>query len=126
MKEINVVYINYRSNVPAKSYWDQAFIESVFANEEWDSGYKFIGSKANIFIENAVYGSIATGGLEKWNDYKLALYHPEGNIKRSNHIGGRETDGSQGGRAGEPKYPMIVHYDGETPLYAPRIDERFR
>ncbi len=45
------------------------------------------------FIEDRIYGTIATPWVERkeWgNEAKLWLYHPEGNIKRSTHLDGRE------------------------------------
>ncbi len=45
------------------------------------------------FIEDKYYGVIATPWVERqeWgNEAKLWLYHPEGNIKRSTHLDGRE------------------------------------
>ncbi len=45
------------------------------------------------FIEDHYYGVVATPWVERkeWgNEAKLWLYHPEGNIKRSTHLDGRE------------------------------------
>ncbi len=45
------------------------------------------------FIEDRIYGMIATPWVERqeWGaEVKLWLYHPEGNIKRSTHLDGRE------------------------------------
>ncbi len=46
------------------------------------------------FIEDKMHGVVHHG---KWATWKVALYHPEGDIKRSTH-----TDG----RAGQPKYEV--------------------
>lgn len=51
-------------------------------------------------IEDRVYGEFATPWVERgqWGlEVKLWLYHPEGSIKRSTHLDGREND---------PKYDM--------------------
>lgn len=51
------------------------------------------------FLEDLLHGIIYEAykidGMQGWQNYRLAIYHPEGNIKRSYH-----TDG----RAGEEKY----------------------
>jgi hypothetical protein len=52
-------------------------------------------------IEDVMYGGVETAwrefGLAGWDRYRLWMYAPEGNIKRSTHLDAR---------AGEPKVPM--------------------
>ena len=52
-------------------------------------------------IEDKMYGVLEnawfTRGLAGWNDFKVWMYAPEGDIKRSLNLDGREDD---------PKYPM--------------------
>lgn len=60
------------------------------------------------FIEDRLYSVILTAyelkGLAGWQDYKMAIYHPEGDsIKRSEHTDGRLRD--DGWR--EPKYDGV-------------------
>ena len=50
--------------------------------------------ESRTFIEDKMHGVVHHG---KWATWKVALYHPEGDIKRSTH-----TDG----RAGQPKYEV--------------------
>lgn len=54
---------------------------------------------ANAFLEDKLHGvcyeAYKINGMDGWQDYRLHIYHPEGDIKRSWH-----TDG----RAGESKY----------------------
>lgn len=54
---------------------------------------------AKTMIEDRVYGVLESAYRERgktgWNDFKVWLYYPEGDIKRSYHMDGRE---------GEPKW----------------------
>jgi hypothetical protein len=51
------------------------------------------------------------GFEEGWRDWRMAIYHPEGDIKRSLHLDGR---------SGEPKYKMYFAYpDQKAPTGAP-------
>lgn len=58
--------------------------------------------EANCFIEDLIHGrlyeSYLHDGLQGWNQWRVHIYHPEGNIKRSYH-----TDG----RAGAKKYDEV-------------------
>lgn len=61
----------------------------------------FVRPDARSMIEDAVYGPVLSAwlddGMAGWNRYKLAIYAPEGDMKRSWHLDGR---------AGEDKYEM--------------------
>jgi hypothetical protein len=50
---------------------------------------KLFSDHADCFIEDFVHGQLQSGDWEKW---RVHIYHPEGNIKRSYH-----TDGRAGG-----------------------------
>jgi hypothetical protein len=41
---------------------------------------------ARTYVEDWIYGPIANA---QWPEYKLGIYTPEGNIKRSYHLDGR-------------------------------------
>lgn len=47
--------------------------------------------KDNVFIEDTTHGLIQEDcKINGWDSHKLWIYHPEGNIKRSYHLDGRE------------------------------------
>jgi hypothetical protein len=48
--------------------------------------------KANTFIEDRMHSICQEGGCEGWVNWKMAVYHPEGNKQRSRHLCGREDD----------------------------------
>lgn len=62
--------------------------------------YKIImemfSKKSNCFIEDYIYGQFETlcreQGLAGWEKWKVHIYHPEGDIKRSYNLDGREDD----------------------------------
>jgi hypothetical protein len=77
---------------------------------------RYIGWKSRTYIEDAVYGP-CEGGLESrtaWGEWRVAIYHPEGSIKRSGH-----TDG----RADDMKWDPTFAYDGDVPRRAPQPTE---
>jgi hypothetical protein len=77
---------------------------------------RFIGTRSRTFIEDAVYGP-CEGGLDSraaWGDWRVAIYHPEGSIKRSSHLDGR---------GGDVKWDPKFAYDGEVPHRAPQPTE---
>lgn len=51
---------------------------------------------SNCFIEDYAYGQFETlcreQGLNGWDKWKVHIYHPEGNIKRSYNLDGRKDD----------------------------------
>lgn len=51
---------------------------------------------ARTFIEDKMHGVVSSAyrreQMQGWNEYKLWIYYPEGNIKRSYHLDGRGTD----------------------------------
>lgn len=59
------------------------------------------GANARTMIEDKMHGVVAnayiTRGKAGWQDYKLWIYAPEGDMKRSYHLDGRDND---------PKYEM--------------------
>lgn len=75
---------------------------------------RYFGLNSRTMIEDVMYGVVENHWREHsvagWEKFKLWMYTPEGDIKRSYHLDGRETD---------PKYDMKVQYDGETPELAP-------
>lgn len=59
----------------------------------------YIPPQAKTMIEDAVYGKLESAyrdrGKAGWDDWRVWMYYPEGDIKRSYHLDGRE---------GQPKY----------------------
>ena len=49
---------------------------------------------ARCFIEDFIYGPIVNAckdrGMVGWNDFRVAIYHPDGDIKRSKNLDGRK------------------------------------
>jgi len=76
----------------------------------------FFHPSARTMIEDVMHGitenSAVTEGELGWRAWKMGIYHPEGGIRRSHHLDGRET---------EDKYPMRFAYpNGRIPDGAPR------
>jgi hypothetical protein len=71
---------------------------------------------ARSMIEDVMHGVTEHDALNgdqevAWEKWRLAVYHPEGNIQRSGHLDGR---------SGDPKYPMHFAYPGgRIPTGAP-------
>lgn len=89
-----------------------------------------LAPEARTFVEDAVYGLMehplrelgADGrfarrkhGIRAWEQNRLALYTPQGDIKRSYHLDGRGS---------EPKYDVDIQWVGETPEGAPQPGRR--
>lgn len=76
---------------------------------------EFFGEDARTMIEDVMHGVIHTHwreyGLAGWDRFRLWMYAPQGNMKRSRHLDSRGEDAH---------VPMVFAYDGETPLGAPR------
>jgi glycosyltransferase involved in cell wall biosynthesis len=74
----------------------------------------YFGAEARTFIEDVLHGVLDVHARELgeagWAEFRLWLYTPPGDIKRSTHIDAR-------GHA--RKTPMIWAYDGPTPWGAP-------
>jgi glycosyltransferase involved in cell wall biosynthesis len=75
----------------------------------------YFGAKARTMIEDVLHGVVHNRWMKRgitrgWGEFKLWLYAPEGDLKRSTHTDGRGTD---------PKYGMTWEYDGPTPEGAP-------
>lgn len=64
--------------------------------------------KARTMIEDVMHGitenAAVRSGERGWGEFKMGIYHPEGNIRRSYHLDGRE---------GDQKYPMVFAYPGD-------------
>lgn len=75
----------------------------------------YFGSRSRTFIEDAMHGVVSTHhremGMDGWEKFRLAIYNPGGDIRRSGHLDSRGDD---------PKFEMKFEYDGETPWGAPR------
>lgn len=87
------------------------------ANKAWyeDLIREYFGDNSRTMIEDVMYGVLETHyreeGLDGWGRFRLFIYSPDGDMKRSWHLDGR---------AGEPKYSMKFDYDGdEIPKWAP-------
>lgn len=70
-----------RPHLASKAYYDR-IVNTYFS------------SKAKTFFEDKMHGVVmsdySSHGVNGWNQHKIHIYHPEGNIKRSLHTDGRE------------------------------------
>lgn len=76
---------------------------------------RYFGRAARTMIEEVMHGVVdqawreqRMAGAKRW---RLGIYHPAGDIKRSTHLDGRN---------GESPGPCIFAYDGPTPWGAPQ------
>lgn len=74
----------------------------------------YFGDQSRTMIEDVMYGVVETHwremGVRGWEKFRLWLYNPGGDIKRSTHLDGRGDD---------PKFSMKIAYNGDTPEFAP-------
>lgn len=77
----------------------------------------YFGVQSRTMIEDVMHGVVQHGTYagrkqaeEAWERWRMAVYAPAGDMKRSLHLDGR---------AGDPKYGMFIAYDGERPEGAP-------
>ena len=72
---------------------------------------RYFGAESRTMIEDVMHGVVqrahVAGG---WGMFRLFIYTPPGNIKRST---------TSDGRGSEPKFDMKIEYDGETPEWGP-------
>lgn len=73
-----------------------------------------IGRRARTMIEEVIYAVVAVAcqvhGEAGWWDWRLWVYTPEPDMRRSGHLDSRGE---------EPKFEMLYRYDGPTPVGAP-------
>lgn len=73
----------------------------------------YFGMNSRTMIEDVMYSVLETHyreeGREGWERFKLYIYAPEGDMKRSTHLDGRGDD---------PKYSMKFDYDAQLPTCA--------
>ena len=82
----------------------------------------YFGEDSRTMIEDVMHGVVQHNAgvsvtytdrkraADAWNRWRMGVYTPRGDMKRSGH-----TDG----RAGDPKFDMLIAYDGERPDGAP-------
>lgn len=77
----------------------------------------YFGEKSRTMIEDVMHGVVQHGTYtgrkhvrQAWKTWRMAVYDPGGDMRRSTH-----TDG----RGGDPKYGMFVAYDHDRPEGAP-------
>jgi glycosyltransferase involved in cell wall biosynthesis len=79
----------------------------------------YFGPDARTMIEDVMHGVIHSHWLDfnekGWRKFRLAMYAPDGVIKRSTHTDGRGED---------PKYGMTFDYPDAEPIGAPRSSRR--
>lgn len=87
------------------------------ASKEWYGEILnvYFGWDSRTMIEDVLYGVLETHWREDaragWERFKLYIYSPPGDMKRSEHLDGRGTD---------PKYSMKFEYDSvDLPRWAP-------
>jgi hypothetical protein len=82
---------------------------------------RYFREDARSMIEDVMSGTLANARRNNpdriWNEWRLAIFHPPGNIQRSDHLDGRKD---------EPKYDNRYRYAGEgygkAPPGAPNPD----
>lgn len=75
---------------------------------------RYFGHRSRTMIEDVMHGVVQTAAREGgWGMFRLFMYAPEGDIKRSTHLDGRGDD---------PKFDdrFVIEYDGDVPEWAPR------
>lgn len=101
----------------ARTDWYEAVIDTYF------------GEGARTFLEDVMHGVVQHGtptwkddltpeqayawrirAEAVWREWRMGVYAPEGSWKRSGHLDGRADD---------PKFDMLIAYDGERPEGAP-------
>lgn len=74
----------------------------------------YFGTESRTMIEDVMHGVVQDAwnrhGIAGWEQFRLVMYAPPGDMKRSLHLDGR---------GGDPKYDMRYAYDGPTPTGAP-------
>lgn len=74
----------------------------------------YFGSESRTCIEDVMHGVVQNAwhahGEPGWEQFRLAMFAPHGNMRRSYHLDGRGDD---------EHYPMRFAYDGPTPEGAP-------
>lgn len=97
---------------PTVQWSQRPHVASTGRYRTWLAAY--FGSESRTMIEDAMHGVVHNAWLRHgqagWQQFRLALYAPHGNMRRSHHLDGRGA---------EPKYPMTFAYDGATPEGAP-------
>ncbi len=75
----------------------------------------YFGHEARTMIEDSMHGVLDQAfrehGVEGWRRFRVWMYAPPGDIRRTRHIDGRGDD---------PKYECYFAYDGDQPEGAPR------
>lgn len=74
----------------------------------------YFGRESRTMIEDVMHGVVETTWLRHhlagWAQFRVWMYTPAGDMKRSTHLDGRE---------GDEKFPMQYAYDGAIPFGAP-------
>lgn len=80
---------------------------------------RYFAPESRTMIEDALHGVVQNDwnvhGSPGWERWRLWLYAPDGDMRRSGHLDSR---------AGAPKYEMTYAYTGPTPEGAPRPGRR--
>jgi hypothetical protein len=78
---------------------------------------RYFGTESRTMIEDVMHGVLDHAwrerGLDGWREHRVAIYAPEGDMKRSTHLDGRGEDSKYEER-------FVFAYDGPTPEGAPR------
>lgn len=81
---------------------------------------RYFGAESRTMIEDVMHGVVDywrnLGGRANWQRFRVAVYTPAGDVKRSGHLDTRGDD---------PKFDMVFEYDApETPEGAPEAMSR--
>ena len=100
----NVIRFHFEAKIPEEHEYlmvHEKDMPNLVATKQWSQRphvagtafYKdimqFFSPDANCFIEDLIYGKCVEGN---WDDWKVFIYHPAGNIKRSLNLDGRAGD----------------------------------
>jgi hypothetical protein len=73
---------------------------------------RYFGVESRTMIEDVMHGVVQRAHVDGgWGMFRLFIYTPPGDIKRST---------TSDGRGDEPKFEMVMEYDEEQPEWAPR------
>lgn len=73
---------------------------------------RYFGAESRTMIEDVMHGVVQRAHVDGgWGMFRLFIYTPPGDIKRST---------TSDGRRDEPKFEMVMEYDDEQPEWGPR------
>lgn len=102
--EANVVRFHYEARIPQEHEYlmlPEKSLPEFIATKQWSQRphiaktafyqniLQYFTEQSRCFIEDRIYGNCVEGN---WDDWRVFIYAPQGNIKRSLNLDGRESD----------------------------------